>query len=167
MKLDDLKDNVTSLWNNVAEGWRHLWTAAAGALTRFTPGAETRLPGHADIDDGFPRGQAWAVLGGDVFEDADRIVARLEVPGMAKEDIKVEVIGDQLVVSGEKRFEEEQTVGRWRTLQCAYGSFRRSLPLPAAVKVDAARASYNNGVVRVEMPKVAPGRPVARTIKVQ
>jgi HSP20 family protein len=168
MTLDTLKQNVASIWNNVAEGWRHLWASAAGALTRFTPGSQTRLPDRADVDDRFfGRGQAWAVLGGDVFEDEKRIVARLEVPGMAKEELQVDVVNDQVVISGEKRFEEEQTLGRWRVVQCAYGSFLRAIPLPCAVKADAATASYKNGVLRVELPKLNPGRPLTKTIRVQ
>ena len=51
-------------------------------------------------------------------------------------------------------------------MQCAYGSFRRAVPLPAAVKADAARASYDNGVLRIELPKATPGRPEAVHIKV-
>jgi HSP20 family protein len=51
-------------------------------------------------------------------------------------------------------------------LQCAYGSFRRVVPLPAAVRADQAKASYTDGVVRIDLPKAEPGRPKAMTIKV-
>ena len=78
----------------------------------------------------------------------------------------VQVVGDSLVVRGEKRFERESGEGRWRVVQCAYGSFHRSVPLPAAVKADEARASYRNGVLRVELPKQQPAQPKTLQIRV-
>jgi len=106
------------------------------------------------------------MLGGDAFEDDERVVVRLEAPGMERDDFDVQVVGDALVVRGEKKFERESTEGRWRVLQCAYGSFHRSVPLPAAVRADAAQASYRNGVLRVELPKREPAAPPSRRIAV-
>jgi HSP20 family protein len=157
MKLDDLKENVGSLWDNVAEGWRHLWSSAADTLTRFRPGENTNLPAAAEVDGVYVPSRSWAVLGGDLFEDDNRLVVRLEVPGLAKEDLAIEVQNDALVICGEKRFERESTAGRWRVMQCAYGSFRREVPLPAPVRAEEAHASYHNGVLRVELPKAQPG----------
>lgn len=167
MTLDSLKENLESLWDNVAEGWRHLRVRAASALTRFSPGGNTNLPQGADVDDDQYRpGHAWAMVGGDVYEDSDRLVVRLELPGMSKEDINIEVTDDALVLSGEKRFERESSEGRWRVVQCAYGSFRRVVPLPTPVKSDAACASYKNGVLRVDLPKLSPGKPKGTVIRV-
>lgn len=168
MKLENVKENFSSFWDNIAEGWRHLWESAGSALTSFKPGANTNLPAAADVDDDlYLPGRGWAMLGGDLFEDKDRLVVRLETPGMSKEDINIEIHDDALVISGEKRFERENSQGRWRVMQCAYGSFRRVVPLPTAVKTDEARASYKNGVLRVELPKAMPGKPKGVTIKVQ
>ncbi len=167
MKLESLRENVDTLWDNLADGWRHLRTATASALTRFRPGQQTNLPASADIDDDlFRPARSWAMLGGDVFEDDSRLVVRLELPGLSKEEIDIEVLADRLVVSGEKRFDHERTQGRWRVMQCAYGSFRRVVPLQAAVKADEASASYKNGVLRVELPKSQPGKPLGVTVKV-
>jgi HSP20 family protein len=167
MKLESLKENVDTLWDNLAEGWRHLRTATASALTRFRPGQETNLPARADIDDDlFRPARNWAMLGGDVFEDDCRLVVRIELPGLSKEEIDIEARADKLIVAGEKRFDHESTQGRWRVMQCAYGSFRRIVPLPVAVKADEASASYKNGVLRVELPKAQPGKPLGVSIKV-
>jgi HSP20 family protein len=168
MKLENLKDNFGSLLDNIADGWRQLRTTAAGALTSFKPGEKTNLPAVGEVDDElYQSGRNWAMLGGDVFEDENRLVVRVEVPGLSKEDINIEVSDNALVMWGEKRFERESSQGRWRVMQCAYGSFRREVPLPVAVKSDAAHASYNNGVLRVELPKANPGKPKAVTIKVE
>jgi HSP20 family protein len=167
MKLEEIKQGFTSLLDSVADGWQRLRQSAAGALVRFKPGEEANMPAKGEVDDDFYLpSHGWSMLGGDVFEDDTRLVVRLEVPGMEKEEFTVEVAGDALVVRGEKRFEREDTQGRWRVLQCAYGSFRRVVPLPATVLADRAKASYKNGVLKIELPKAAPGKPQTLTIKV-
>jgi HSP20 family protein len=166
MKMDDIKHGFGSLWDTVTEGWTRLRDSAGSALTRFKPGDSSNLPARGDIDDaGFLPSQSWAMLGGDVFEDDERLVVRLEVPGMDKKDFQIDVVGDSLIVRGEKRFERESTEGRWRVMQCAYGSFHRTVPLPVGVKGASARAVYKDGVLKVELPKSEPGRPRAITVK--
>jgi HSP20 family protein len=167
MKLDSVKDGLGAFWDSMAEGWRHLRQSAASALTRFRPGERSDLPAPGEVDDAlYLPVRGWSMLGGDVFEDDSRLVVRLEVPGMDKQDIGIELVDDALVVSGEKRFRREDTQGRWRVLQCAYGSFRRVVPLPASVRADQAKASYKDGVLRVDLPKAEPGRPKPVTISV-
>ena len=106
------------------------------------------------------------MLGGDVFEDERRLVVRLEVPGMDKDEFVIEVLDDTLVVSGEKRFEREDTKGRYRMLQCAYGTFRRVVPLAVPVLADESRASYRQGVLKIELTKANLGNTNVHTIKV-
>ncbi len=160
MKVDDLRDGLGAFWDSLAEGWDRLRRSAAGALTRYRPGGQSNLPAPADIDDaGWMPDLGWAMIGGDVFEDERRIVVRLEAPGLDKGDFELQVESDVLVVRGEKRFERESSEGRWRMLQCAYGSFQRRVPLPARVRGEDARATYRNGVLRIELPKAEPSRP--------
>lgn len=167
MALEGVRHGLSSFWDSVAEGWQHLRQSASTALTGFRPSAQTNLPVRNEVDDLFylPSG-GWSMIGGDVFEDDKRIVVRIEVPGMDKNDMDVEVQGDTLVVRGEKRFEREDTEGRYRVLQCAYGSFRREVPLPVEVLADKAKASYQNGVLRVELPKAETVQQRVRTVKV-
>lgn len=168
MKLEEIKEGFGNLLDSVAEGWHHLRESAANALTRFRPGAETQLPAREEIDDPlYLPARGWAMLGGEVFEDDRRLVVRIEAPGLDKQDIAIEVRDDALVVSGEKRFERESTQGRWRVMQCAYGSFRRVVPLAVPVLAEQAKASYRNGVLRIDLPKTAPGQPKATKIKVE
>jgi HSP20 family protein len=168
MKLDDLKQGLSSFWDSVAEGWQHLRQSASTALTAFKPGEKTNLPAHADVDDMFYLpSYGWAMLGGDVFEDEKRVVVRLEIPGLQKDDFDIEVQGDELIVRGDKRFERESSDGRYRMLQCAYGSFRRTFPLPAEVLIDKADATYRNGVLRIELPKAKPATPRKLAVKVE
>jgi HSP20 family protein len=167
MKVEDIRQGFGAIRETVADAWDRLRRSAAGALTRFRPGAPTALPPAAEVDtDLASRADLWAVLGGDIFEDEKRVVVRLEAPGLEKEDFQLEVAGDTLWVRGDKRFEREATEGRWRVVECAYGSFERAVPLPAAVQPSKAQARYRNGVLRVELPKLKPGRPSSRTIPV-
>lgn len=168
MKLENLKENVGAFWDSLAEGWRHLLQSASGALTRFRPGEKTDLPDTASVDDAswLPT-RGWSMLGGDVYEDDQRLVVRLELPGLEKEALDIRVLDDALIVSGEKRFQSENTEGRWRVMQCAYGAFRRTVPLPVAVKAEEAVASYRNGVLKVDLPKQHVGTPRSVSIKVE
>ena len=167
MRVDDIREGFNAVFESMAEGWRHLRESASSTITRFKPSESTGLPARGNIDDTFYMPSlGWAMLGGDVFEDESRVVVRLEVPGMTKEELRVDVDGGALVVSGEKRFEHEAGEGRWRVMQRAYGSFRRAVPLPAQVRVNDAKASYVNGVLRVELPKQAPSAVSGTTIRV-
>jgi HSP20 family protein len=167
MTLEGIKQGLSSFWDSVAEGWHRLRQSAASALTGFKPGEGAGLPEKSKVDDEFYLpSQGWSMLGGDVFEDDKKLVVRLEVPGMDKQDFEVAVQGDVLVVSGEKRFERESTDGRYRVLQCAYGNFRRFVPLPAPVLSDKAKANYRNGVLRIELPKASIGKPRKLTVDV-
>ena len=123
--LSELKQGMEDLWGSVAEGWRHLRERASGALTRFNRhGSALATTDDDDLD------PAWALLAGDVYEDGHKIVVRLEVPGLGKSDLHIQVTRDTLIVSGENRFEREAGEGRYRVLQCAYGSFQRAIALP-------------------------------------
>lgn len=167
MKLDDIREGVGALWDSLAEGWERLRQTTAGALTRYRPANQASLPTADEVDDAsYVPSARWAMLGGDVFEDDERIIVRLEAPGMSKSDFDIQVLGDVLVVRGEKRFEREGRTGRWRVLQCAYGSFLRSVPLPAAVQDEQSRATYRNGVLKVELIKVNPGKPTVTRVTV-
>lgn len=168
MKLEDIRQGLGSFRDNLAGGWRHMLQSASTALTRFKPGERTNLPGARSVsDDSFQADIGWAVLGGDVFESDDRLLVRLEVPGLDKRDLNIELLDDAIVVSGEKRFEKEATEGTWHMVQCAYGSFCRTVPLPVSVKADAATASYRDGILRIDLPKVTPGRRRAVRVAVE
>jgi HSP20 family protein len=168
MSMKNFKQSLQTLLESASEGWRPFAAGAASAMTAFRGGESAGLPAQAQVDDaGYLPTHAWSMLGGDLFEDDRRLVVRLEVPGMAKEDFQIEVIEDQLVVRGEKRFSRESSDGRYRMLQCAYGSFRREVALPVPVSVGGATATYERGVLRIELPKAEPGRLKSRTIAVQ
>ena len=164
---EQLKQGADQAWESLSEGWRELSARASGALTRFWPTSADPLPTSqpAAPKGSMPRLTGWAFMAADVFDDADNVIVRIEAPGMRREDFHVELHADMLTVWGEKRIDREATEGRWSIVQCAYGSFRRDVNLPVPVKADKTKASYRDGVLRIELPKSETAR--TRRIAVQ
>ena len=87
----------------------------------------------------------------EVFEREGQLVVRADLPGLTKDDVKVEVTDQAINISGERRKEhEEKREGYYRS-ERSYGSFYRSIPLPEGVNADDARATFNSGVLEITM----------------
>lgn len=153
---EQLKQGAGHAWESLSEGWRELSARASGALTRFVPSTPSDK-GGADAG-ALGRRSRWGLMAADVLDTGNQLIVRLEAPGMRREDFTIEVHGDILTVRGEKRLDHESSEGGYRVVQCAYGSFRRDVSLPVAVNVDQTKASYRDGVLRIEMPKVERSR---------
>ena len=151
--FQQLKRGLFDTWESVAAGWHELWQRAGTALTRFhptTPADETPIEARVRRDS-----SPWAILAAEVREDEDAVEVCLEVPGLEPDDFEIEVIGEQLVVRGEKRIERRDRHAEYSLIERAYGRFERRIPLPAAVDDTAAKASYKRGLLRVKLPKLA------------
>ena len=152
--LQQFREGLSEAWGTLLEGWQKLYRHAAGAITRFTPTNQSRPDTDSTEAHAIAlRRTGWGVLACEVYDDDDRIVVRLEAPGMQKDDFDLHVMKDYLVVSGRKQMENERTEGHYRIVECAYGSFERAIPLPDEVETDKASASYKRGILRVELPK--------------
>jgi HSP20 family protein len=160
--LQQISEGVGNAWDSLMDGWRRLYRRAAGAITLFSPGGKGGQNREIAL-----RSAGWGVLACEVYDDDDRVVVRLEAPGMEKDDFDLQVLDDVLVVRGEKQMEQERTEGGYHVTECAYGSFERAIPLPAGVKVDTASASYRHGVLRVDLPKSAAHRRRSITVNVK
>ena len=101
----------------------------------------------------------------DVKETAEAVVVKAEVPGMEAKEIKIAVTGDILTIKGEKKSEREEKEGNYHLVERSYGSFSRSLTLPAAVDRDKIEARYDKGVLTVTCPKKEAVKPKAIEIK--
>ena len=166
---EQLKHGADQAWESLAEGWRELSARASGALTRFRPVSESGPTSPPDTptprDDGpLPFG-GWAFMASDVFDDDDKVFVRIEAPGMRREDFNIELHGDTLTVWGEKRSDREVRRGRYAIGQCAYGTFRRDVALPVPVKAEETKATYRDGVLRIELPKADGARAVRIAVK--
>lgn len=90
----------------------------------------------------------------DVRETDAAFVVEAELPGVAEDDLDVQLSGNTLTISGEKRFEKKEDKGEeFHYLERAYGSFARSIPLPYDVDPDSVEAVFKNGVLTLTLPK--------------
>lgn len=102
----------------------------------------------------------------DINETKDHYLVSFDMPGVKKEDIKIEVQGNQLVISGERQREVRGQDGE-ATLrhERVYGKFERTFTLPNSINADKIEAHYENGVLNVALPKAESAK--GRTIQVQ
>jgi HSP20 family protein len=100
----------------------------------------------------------------DVAEREDSIVVRAELPGMRSEDIDLSIVGNNLVISGEKKEQRESKTETTYHSERRWGSFRRTVPLPAEIDPELIDAEYRDGVLTVSLPRPESAKP--RHIKV-
>ena len=102
-----------------------------------------------------------------VEEEPDELILTAELPGLAEEDVHLEVENNILTIRGEKREEREEgdDKRRFHVWERRYGSFQRAFTLPKSVAVDGVRADFDNGILTVRMPKATEAR--SRTIEIK
>lgn len=104
---------------------------------------------------------AWAPLA-DVEEENDHYMITLEVPGMKRDELRIELMENQLIVSGERRYEKAKEGSRYSERR--YGRFHRSFTLPSSVDSDKVEAQYEDGVLKIYVPKTESAK--RRVIKI-
>ena len=109
---------------------------------------------------------AWAP-GIDVFEKDNRLITRIDLPGMKKEDVKVEVTDGHLAISGERKSETEEKKDNVYRCEREYGSFHRAVPLPEGVKLEDVKATFADGVLEVSVPLPAKVDSKVRKVEIQ
>lgn len=89
----------------------------------------------------------------DIFEDNNTLTVKAELPGFKKEELDVSLQEDTLVLSGERKREENQKEGDMYRSERFYGRFHRTVPLPFSVDPNKIQANYRDGVLTVSLPK--------------
>lgn len=95
----------------------------------------------------------------DVYEDAQKVVVKLEVPGVREEDLDVRIEDHTLTVKGERKFEAEEKEENFHRIERRFGSFFRSFTVSQAVDTDSITANYDAGVLTVKLAKKAETKP--------
>jgi HSP20 family protein len=95
----------------------------------------------------------------DIYEDAKKVVLKLEVPGIEEKDLDVRVENHTLTVKGERKFEAEEKEQNFHRIERRYGSFYRAFTLPSTVDTESVAASYNAGVLKLELTKKPEAQP--------
>lgn len=89
----------------------------------------------------------------DVAETDKEFEIQLHIPGIKKDEVSIDIKEDQLIVSGERKFENNKKEKNFHSVESYYGSFKRSFYLPEIVNRDNVDASYSDGVLTITLPK--------------
>jgi len=103
----------------------------------------------------------------DIYETKDELVVRLEVPGIDPKDVKIQLIGDQLTISGKREQEDKTEQRNYVRVERRYGQFMRSFTLNLPVKSDAVTANYKDGLLEVHLPKAEEVKPKEIQVKIE
>jgi HSP20 family protein len=95
----------------------------------------------------------------DIYETEKEIVLKADLPGLKLEDVDISLNNNVLSVRGERRFEKEVKDDNYHRVERAYGNFVRTFTLPNTVNVEQIDASYENGVLKITLPKREEARP--------
>jgi len=90
---------------------------------------------------------------------------RAELPGVSKDDVKINMINNTLVLRGEKKQETEDKKGSWHHVERTYGAFERTFTLPNHVVAEKIKARFQDGILEVVIPKAEEARP--REIRIE
>jgi HSP20 family protein len=102
----------------------------------------------------------------DIYEDPQKVMLKLEVPGVDQKDLDVRIEDHTLTVKGERKFESEEKEQNFHRIERRYGSFYRAFTLPNTVDTENVAASYNAGVLKLELKKKPEAQPKQIQIKV-
>ena len=95
----------------------------------------------------------------DIYEDAKKVVLKLEVPGMEEKDLDIRVENNTLTVKGERKLEKDEKEENFHRIERRYGSFYRAFTLPSTVDTENVQASYKAGVLKLELNKKPEAQP--------
>jgi HSP20 family protein len=136
------------------------------SLTHFDPLASVRL-----FEDAFTRmvnepraNRPWSPAV-DIYETENELVLKADLPDVELKDIDVRVENQTLTVSGERKFDQEQSSKGYHRIERSYGSFVRSFAVPNSFDTDKISAEFKNGVLTVTLPKKETAKP--RQVKVE
>ena len=96
-----------------------------------------------------------------ISENKERFDVTIAAPGMKKDDFNIDVDGNTLTISAETREEKEEKENRYTRKEYSYSSFSRSFSLPDGVNKDKIDASYDNGILKLSLPKTEEAKKAA------
>jgi HSP20 family protein len=105
--------------------------------------------------------------GVDMFERKGQLVIRADLPGLAKEDVRVEITDSDVTIEGERKSEKEEEHEGYYQSERSYGSFWRTIGLPEGVKTERARAAFKDGVLEITMPTAIKTKKAGRRLSIK
>lgn len=101
----------------------------------------------------------------DIYQDKDNVIVEAPLAGVKPEEVKISIENDVLTIEGKTEKKSEVDEKNYYRKEVSYGSFHRSVALPTAVNGDKAKAEYEDGVLKITVPKEE--RAKAKTVKVE
>lgn len=122
------------------------------------------------FDDAFTRplsmaGNSWSVPAVDMYQTDNEIVVKAAIPGIKAEEVQINITGDVLSLKGEVKQSEEVKEKAYHIREQRWGSFERTVVLPANVVADKAKADFESGILTITLPKAEEAKPKTITIK--
>lgn len=121
---------------------------------------------RGDVRDGNVALSAWTPAV-DIAEHENEYIVKVELPGIAKDDVKITLESNILIIRGEKKHEKEIKEEDYHRIERSFGSFQRSFTLPTTVKSDKIDAAYKDGILTVSLPKAEEAKPKQIEVKVK
>jgi HSP20 family protein len=101
----------------------------------------------------------------DIYETDEKVIIKVELPGMTKSDVVIEINGNNLVLRGERKFQKDIREENYHCIERSYGMFSRSFALPDTVDRDNVVANFVEGILEITIPKVEGAKPRQIEIK--
>jgi HSP20 family protein len=101
----------------------------------------------------------------DLYEDHDQYVVKAELPGMKKEEMEISLHQGNLIISGERKSDSDNTNGETSRSERFFGRFQRALTLPKPVNSSNVTATYKDGILTVHLPKTEESKPKQIRVK--
>jgi HSP20 family protein len=102
----------------------------------------------------------------DIAENDNNIIVKAKIPGVDPKEIDISIAGDTLTIKGEKKEEKENKGKHYQRAERSYGSFTRTIDLPAHVMTDKVEAKHNHGVIEITLPKMEKSKAKKISVKV-
>jgi HSP20 family protein len=103
----------------------------------------------------------------EIYEKDNTIIVRADLPGLTRDDVKIEITDQLLTIQGERKQEKEEKGEGYVTTERSYGTFFRQIALPEGASTDAAKATFKNGVLEIEVPVMAKKPAGSRTLPIE
>ncbi|HKI86911.1 MAG TPA: Hsp20/alpha crystallin family protein [Thermoanaerobaculia bacterium] len=148
-----------TLFDEIDSEFQRLVERTTGLMPRMmTPGLIPLLRTEPAMAGWYPRL--------DAFEKDDKLMVKVDLPGLKKEDVRVSFKDGDLIIEGERKIEKELKEESYYRAERSYGKFYRRVPVPFDIKADKIKANFTDGVLHVELPIPAESRTKPIEIKI-
>jgi HSP20 family protein len=148
------KERMLSPFDEFERWFEDMWTRPSSLFGSLWP--ETRLTEMKELSPSV-----------DIYEEGSELVLKADMPGVPKEEVKVEVSDNMLTISGEKKKEEKIEKENFFRYERSHGSFCRSFELPEGTDTEKMKAHFENGVLEVRIPKAEEMKTKKKTISIE